>query len=344
METLIPIRAPAFELQYNGKSITADVANSLLSVSYTDHLEGESDELDIELEDASGIWLDRWYPEKGCSLTFRMGYQGEKLVSAGVFDLDQIEYSAPPSVVRLRALATGLQHPVRTLQGRSYEKTTLQEIARKVALRHKMKLVGKFGAVPIDRATQFHETDLDFLRRLSGQYGYAFKVTENNTKLVFWKTVDLFTQLPIATLGLDKIKTFQGVDKVGSVPAVSMVRYHNHKTRLNVTASSAHSSVQEAAHPVGKTTSSDTRKRVVRAPDTASAKLQVDADLDRQRLEKIEVELELIGNPVLCAGAMVQLTGVGQFSGLYLINRATHRISRGTGYSTALQLKRQVAR
>ncbi|UGA40140.1 hypothetical protein JOS77_12800 [Chromobacterium haemolyticum] len=180
------VPTPAFELSYNGKSITADIARHALSVSYTDHLSGESDELDVELEDVDGRWLDGWYPDKGATLALKLGYRGAALVAAGSFDIDEVEYRSPPSTVRIRALATGVQHPLRTKNGRAYEQITLQALAQRVAKRHRMKLQGKIETVNIDRLTQYHETDLQFLQRVADQHGYVCKVIDNNRKLVFW--------------------------------------------------------------------------------------------------------------------------------------------------------------
>ena len=165
METLKGVAQPAFELAYNGKAITAGIAPYVLAITYTDHLTGESDELDVELEDTAGRWLDAWYPEKGANLTLSFGFLGRPLVKAGVFNVDEIELSGPPSVVRMRGLATGVQDAVRTRKGRAYEKTTLAAIAQRIAKRHKMKLIGKVEALQIDRATQYHESDLQFLVR-----------------------------------------------------------------------------------------------------------------------------------------------------------------------------------
>lgn len=113
METLNPVPVPAFELSYNGRAITQDIAPYVISATYTDHLTGEADSLDIELEDTDGRWLDRWYPEKGASLAYRFGYDAAPLISAGSFDIDELELAGPPSTVRIKGLATGVQNAVR---------------------------------------------------------------------------------------------------------------------------------------------------------------------------------------------------------------------------------------
>ena len=105
------VPTPAFELSYNGKSITADIARHALSVSYTDHLSGESDELDVELEDVDGRWLDGWYPDKGATLALKLGYRGAALVAAGqgVVLLPRVVAKAleRPGVVRLPLRSPG---------------------------------------------------------------------------------------------------------------------------------------------------------------------------------------------------------------------------------------------
>jgi len=95
VEALNPVPVPAFELSYNGRAITQDIAPYVMSATYTDHLTGEADSLDIELEDTDGRWLDRWYPEKGASLAYRFGYEDAPLISAGRFDVDELELGGP---------------------------------------------------------------------------------------------------------------------------------------------------------------------------------------------------------------------------------------------------------
>lgn len=87
-------------------------------------------------------------------------------------------------------------------------------------------------------------------------------------------------------------------------------------------------------------TSADTVKVTRRAPNKASAEAQAKAELDRRLLERTSGEISLEGDPVLAAGANIELYGFGKLSGLYTITRATHAIVRNAGYTTSLELKR----
>lgn len=341
METLNPVPVPAFELSYNGRAITQDIAPYVISATYTDHLTGEADSLDIELEDTDGRWLDRWYPEKGASLAYRFGYDAAPLISAGSFDIDELELAGPPSTVRIKGLATGVQNAVRTRKGRAYEKTTLAAIAQRIAKRHKMTLVGKIESLQIDRATQYQEGDLAFLQRLAGQYGYSFKVTENNTRLVFWKTGDLHLQRAIRSYAPEDLASWSFRDKVSDVPAGVEVKHHNTKTKkLVVYGVKDGETTVVGSTTAGKATSADTVKVTRRAPNKASAEAQAKAELDRRLLERTSGEISIEGDPALAAGANIELYGFGKLDGLYTITRATHAIVRNAGYTTSLELKR----
>lgn len=341
MEAIKGVPQPAFELAYNGKAITAEVTPYVTAITYTDNLTGESDDLDVDLEDTDGRWINAWYPEKGAVLTLKFGYLGQTLVKAGVFAVDEVNLSGPPSVVKIRSLATGVQEAVRTRKGRSYEKTTLAAIAQRIAKRHKMKLIGKVEALQIDRATQYHETDLQFLSRLAAEYGYAFKVTENNTKMVFWKTADLHGQKPIRTFTPADMISYNASDKITDVPGDAQVKYHDPKTKKLVVYG-----VKEGQTTVvgqtnaGKSASADTVKMSRRAPTKQAAEAMAAAELDRRHLDRTSAEIEIEGDAGLAAGAVVELAGLGRLSGNYTMTKVTHRITRGNGFTSSLELKR----
>ena len=105
----VDVPMPQARILYGQKDISSDISPYLISVSYTDRLSGESDELELRLEDTDGRWRGDWYPGKGDALTVSIGYAGQELVSCGSFEIDEIELSFPPDEVSIRALATGIK-------------------------------------------------------------------------------------------------------------------------------------------------------------------------------------------------------------------------------------------
>ena len=173
-----PVSAPDFVIAYEQKNITADIKPYLLSISYTDYLGGMSDELQIDIEDVDGRWLNAWYPEQGDSLSLELGDQFTGLIKMGSFEIAEIEYEHPPSVVSIKALSTGITKANRTLQPKAYEKTTLDKIVRTIAGRLKLSVTGTVAAIDIERVTQYQERDVEFLTRLAREYGHTFKIVD----------------------------------------------------------------------------------------------------------------------------------------------------------------------
>lgn len=175
---------PIFELFYEKKNITKGVSPYVTSIEYTDCEHGESDELVICFEDSEKLWQDTWLPSKGDCLRAYIGYEAEKLLNCGIFEIDEHEYSSPPDILTVKGLATGIKKPLRQKNSVGYENKTLKQIAKEIADKHGYTLVGEIEDVRVDRITQNQERDLTFLAKLAEQYGYIFKIAENN--LVFY--------------------------------------------------------------------------------------------------------------------------------------------------------------
>ena len=86
-----PVTLPDYIIQYEQKDITADLKPYLLGISYTDYLGGQSDELQVDFEDADGRWLRAWYPDQGDALTLSVGDQFTGMVNWGSFESAEIE-------------------------------------------------------------------------------------------------------------------------------------------------------------------------------------------------------------------------------------------------------------
>ena len=192
------VQTPDFSLFYEKTNITAEIEPSLLELTYTDYLEGQSDELSVQFEDINGKWIRQWFPTQGDKLKAAIGYQGEPLVEIGAFEIDEVEYSYHPSSITLRALSTGISKANRTLKPKAYENTTLAQVVAAVANRLKLKVVGKIRHIPIQRITQYQERDVEFLARLAREYHHSFKIVGN--QLVFTDKDELGQSEPVVVL------------------------------------------------------------------------------------------------------------------------------------------------
>ena len=124
---------PTFKLEYNKKDITKDISDYVLNINYTDVEHGQSDEVEIIFEDSQKLWQDAWIPSKGDNIRLYIGYVGEKLLNCGVFEIDEIEFSTPPDILIVKAIATGITKSLRQNNSVAYENKNLKQIANEIA-------------------------------------------------------------------------------------------------------------------------------------------------------------------------------------------------------------------
>jgi phage protein D len=330
------LRRPKFIITYNGKDITSDLSNTLMSVSYSDKTEGESDEITINLEDTDGLWRGAWYPTKGDKLGLQFGYADTGLVDGGQFEVDEIELQGPPDTVSIRGIATGISKAVRTKNSKAYEKQTLKQIAETIASKHGMSVTGEIDAVTFTRVTQNRENDLSFLKRISEEYGHVFAIRDS--KLVFSRLYDLEKGKPVLAIDRTDLLSYSIRDKTSNTFKKAVVKYHD-PTDKTVKEFEESSNTNADGAAIEDTTADDTIEVRTKAENTNQAQLKAKAAMYRANSRQKEGSITVIGNPLLLAGNNIELTGLGTISGKYHIMESTHSIDGSGGYVTNLNLK-----
>lgn len=215
-------------INYETGDVTDLIVPMVTSVTYTDNTHGDSDTLELGIEDAESLWRTGWYPAKGDRLDVRIGYVGQPLLPCGKFQVDEVDLEGPPSTVVLRTLAAGLGESLRTKQNRGFEDQSLREIVEKVTGELGMTLMGTIRDVKLKRVTQKDETPLDFLQRLAEEYGYAFNVRD--TVVVFWLLADLEQQTPVLSFGRSELKRYRFTDTARNTYIACEVSYFDPDT------------------------------------------------------------------------------------------------------------------
>ena len=317
---------PTFKLEYNQKNITKDVSDYVVSIDYTDYEHGQSDEISITFEDTNGLWNGAWMPSKGDALRLFIGYIGEKLLNCGIFEIDEIEFDAPPDTLTVKALATGIKKSFRQENSIGYEDKTLKQIANEIAKKHELTLVGEIEDIKVERITQNHERDLTFLKRLAEQYGYVFKISENN--LVFYKTEKLISADSAKILYKTDLTSINLREKTSHAYKSVSVTYKNPKTGKIVSATAKNENCVKG----------DTLKLDSRCENKQQALIKAKAALAKGNYTK-EGSISLPGNPYLVAGLNVEIKDIGYFSGKYHITESHHIIDKTSGYATSVEVK-----
>ncbi len=340
MNTL-PVPEPVFVLRYNLKDITHDITAYATSITFTDKLSGESDELEVELEDSEQRWRDAWYPGMGDTLALQLGFQGKPLTDCGGFSIDEIELSGPPDSVSIRGRSAPVTRAMRTKSNRGFENTTLAAIAGRIARKHKLKLEGQIEPLTLERITQYGESDLAFLKRLANDYGYMVKVTPQ--KLIFSHLGKLRDAPVVRTITPQEVSRWTLRDTLHEVYKGVKNKHQNSQTRTLVTFNADNTTTtrtEKKSSSSGMSTSSDIINTSDRVQNDEEARAKGKAKLDRKNEYKHAGTLSLEGDLSLRAGASVMLSGFGKSDGKWLIISARHSLARSSGLTTDIDIAR----
>jgi phage protein D len=326
-----PVRAPQWVLNYQGVNITADISRMVRVITYEDCLDGASGALTVELEDHDKLWQTSWQPTEGDLLNLMIGYAGEPLLPCGDFEVDDLSLSGPPDVFHLRCLAAYITPAMRTRNSVGYENQTLMQIALTIAEKYGLTMIAAKGArsLVFDRVTQRQETDLAFLHRLAHSYNYEFTI--RGKQIVFYDRGTLEGAEPVATVGRKDLLRFAFRLKTHSIYRACQVSYQFAEGKQLLT---------QSVIAAPETPSGDALKLTVRCENGQQASSRATSALHGANISRTSASITAGGATAYTAGNTLTITGFGIKDGKYLIERARHRLERGTGYTTEFEARR----
>jgi phage protein D len=328
------VPAPKFTVLYNSKNITSDISKHMLSLSYNDKTEGESDEIEIELEDVDLKWQNSWYPEKGAKLTVTI-----ESLKCGVFEIDEIQLSGPPDVVTIRGMATGIVNSLRTKKSDAHENKTLKQIYEKVAAKNNLTIQGEIPEITFGRITQNKENDLAFLKRISQEYGVLFAVRDNI--ITFTSIYDVEKRNVSFSADKSQIKSYSLTDKADGMIKTASVKSKSAKKNEPVTANLDFEKYkQEQGYSSDTPVNQDSGVTHTKAENKQQAEAKAKAIMHLSAGNQLEGSIEMQGTVLAIAGNNFQLTGLGKLSGKYHIKSSSHKIDKSSGYTVGLEIKR----
>ena len=125
---------------YNKKDISADLSQYLKSISYTDNMTGEADDLQIVLADVEHLWSGGWMPELGAKLDVSWLLKDWEIngvptsFHAGMFEVDEVSCTFGPSQADIKAVSIPDNNTLRGVEHtKVWEKATLQKVCKDIA-------------------------------------------------------------------------------------------------------------------------------------------------------------------------------------------------------------------
>lgn len=319
-----------------GQNVTGSLSPFLKSVTFQDVLSGETDTVEIELQDAERLFISDWFPQRGDTLRveiWRESWQGGGAVETlpiGQFEIDEITNSYPPSICKLKANSCPSNSALRQVdESKSWENVKLSRIAQDIADEAGVVLFFDATEDPeIKRAEQAELSRMAFLERLCKDNGLAVKFSD--WRLIVFDEEKYEQQEAVSVLNYDRstIKSFSGTATLTEIYKAAEVNYKDGK------ADELYSGrFEDASKKDGKTLRINQR-----VGDKAEAERLARKKLREKNREEIKVSVTVIGRFDYVAGNVVELTGHGFYDGRYLIERATHKV--GNGYEVSLELRK----
>lgn len=343
---------------YNGKDISESLAQYVLSFSYTDNLTGQVDDIFITLEDRAELWEADWMPERGatlditiCTYNWSDLYSEEQDLQLGKFEIDELEVSSAPNIVTIKAVAISISDDSTlrsTLRSHTWENISVQKAANDIAWQNGMKLQWYCDDNPnIDKLEQNDESDLDVLRKICDDAGFALKVT-TDAIIIFnvekFEKEDVYAEYyhpgttilnivenqskPVQT---DALLNYSFKAKIRDVYKKCHVKYAKDKDK----------SVIESTFvaPDKKEKEGATLEVHQQVSSQAEADRLAKKKLREKNCEEFTGSFSSDGNMGLCAGETIEMLGFGNFSGKYIITQAKHDIS-SSGFTSSVEIRK----
>ena len=319
-----------------GKDVSKDIEPYLLSVSYTDVLEGESNTAQISLHDRERLFIADWFPKRGDSAEIslsKLNWTGESdsdSVSFGIFEIDEIENKVSASSgntasIKLNSIAN--KSELRSIdKSRSWEKVKLSKIATDLTQEAGLELFFDADDVDIERAEQKETSNLKFLHKLCKDNGLCLRVS-NGKVIIFdaekYEAKDAITTL---TYGDEKIISFSGKATISKIYKSARVKYQHGKQ------------AEKFDYKFDDPEKSDgmTLEISQKVESQAEAEKLAKKKLKEKNREEITVNLNVIGDFIYLAGQTLELKNFGFYDGRYMIKKVTHSV--GKGYTCSLEL------
>ena len=365
METLANVLHTNVKVFYEQCDITQDLYEDLLQISYTDKSEDEADEMTVTLKDPDGKWAGTWSPDRGAHVRMFITTESRGLLSSGQMVIDSLRTSGSPRVFEFSAVSIPLDNTVRrTLKDRNFEKANLKTIAGQIASEAELEFFWDCEDNPeYDRIDQKKESDLTFLKRLCKDAGLSIKVSAEQLIIFDQRSYEKKPAVKTFTLGQSPIlswsfesqqsQRYRACSVVWRNPRVKTRSdtppetaqngsngdlYHGDVAKKGIQASKAedvnYTYVDETVEESGQTY---VLKK--RASSAAEAERLAKAKLRELNLRQTTGSMSVVGDPLLCAGSVIQLLGFGSFDGNFIIESANHTVG-SSGYTTSVDLRR----
>jgi phage protein D len=259
----------------------------------------------------------------------------DRVLDCGVFQIDTIDGSGPPTKVSIKAGSIPYTSTIRTqAKTKAWEQFDLAAIANEIASVNGMKCMFESAFNPFyNRKEQVQESDITFLQRLCKNAGISLKVTAK--MIVLFDAAEYEGKAAVRTIAhgaSDVLRYTFGTSYHDTAYSSCRVKYTDPATEQTFEATYT---APEAAED-GSGQVLEVNEKV---SSNAEALTLAEKRLREKNSQEYKASFDVVGDALLVAGLTVEVSGFGFFNGKYIIETATHSVS-SSGYKTGLALRR----
>jgi len=334
---------------FEGVNITSFVRQDILNLSVVDNF-SRVDSISLTLKDPELRWMSGWRPKKGERMNIIISGENwdfehdRKLLSLGPFYIDSLTHSGSPQTVTISGTSIKVGSNVKDeKKNKAWEnidlKSILQEISGNTGLSHFFKS----SVVPFfKRVEQNEESDLSFLKRISKNEAIDLKVESD--KIVLFNESDLEKRLFMKTIERTNSLNYSITSDDSKTYDSCVVSYFDKDLKESIEGEFS------APQRLGYKENTD---RVLRIKSSeyiqGESKEEIKEKLNKRAKNLLRERNKgavmasisgIRGDFFLYSGAMVLLSGFGEYNGKYMVKTLTRNI--GERFTMSLELQREV--
>ena len=336
-------RRTKINVTFGGTDITDSMEQYLKTLSYTDNQEDETDDLQITLHDREGIWRESWIEdmvESSSSMKIgaaivRKDWNGEddSVLDCGTFELDSVQMTA--TEITIKGTSLSYQQPIRqTRKFKAWEDYYLSGIGAEIAGNGGYTLMYEASDDPhFDRVEQYDQSDIDFLSEMCHRNGISLKAF--NQMLILFDQQEYEAQSAIKTVTHGDNSYASYTCKAGTADtqygSCHVCYTDKGGTTYEGTATDEDGDEEQCLEICAQCASNS-------EAEALAVKL-----LRLYNKYACTISFVFPGDPDLCAGSNVELSGFGLFDGKYTITTAKHEVRENSGYKTTIDGRKVLA-
>ena len=326
------------DFRFNGKNVTTVLKPFLESAEYTDVASGESDQLDISLQNVDGNWLGKWYPAKGDKVSGSFIFRSwdddgeDAALPLGTFTMDDIRFSGGPMTASFGCVAVPNDESFHVRdRTKTWKRITVQGIGAEIAARYGLRFAYQGPAIMVNSLEQSDKTDSAFLYEMCDTYGLKMKAYAGAISI--YDQTEMERKKAVATV---KRKSFIG-DKWDYADTLAGIY-----TGARVSYKSGKEEDKETSIYLGLVAEDAPGSRVLRISGTVDspedARRKGAAQVNKSNEEATKLSGEIWPNPKICAGVTVKVAGFGRADGKYFVDKSTVTVSGAGGASHKVEM------